>query len=310
MATGGEAGEADAAALAAPVLVQSRGVRVGDDLIVDGVVEIDRSDRDFRGHEAESAVLEDSGDGRLVENVLAKTLEISCENGEVGVSGKVVYRTVRGRVVQCCATLGSGDAIDDRSQLGSVCVVRRQTDDSSWQETGEGGVVDEQNSAGDVSRGTSGAPALDIELGSIVVLKSGSPTSGDGASTVTNTHDCVAVGRELQGGREVVHSAHAVEHTPTCKTPGTEGSIERFIVRAGDNVSLRDVTVEDESLKGNNGVGLLSEQLVVVRWRAVDERAVLGCVERYKLVKRGIGDQRLKTVVTVAMAVPLMEVVR
>jgi hypothetical protein len=35
------------------------------------VVEVDRGDRDFGGHEAESAVLEDGGDGRLVVDVLA-----------------------------------------------------------------------------------------------------------------------------------------------------------------------------------------------------------------------------------------------
>jgi hypothetical protein len=71
MSTAREAREADAAALTAPVFVQSRCVRVWNDLVVDGVVEVDRGDRDFGGHEAESAVLEDGGDGRLVVDVLA-----------------------------------------------------------------------------------------------------------------------------------------------------------------------------------------------------------------------------------------------
>jgi hypothetical protein len=129
------------------------------------VVEVDGRDRDFGGHEAEVAVLEDGGDGRLVEKTLAcerrnmavskcksilpvggtrtETLEVRRQDGEVGVSGEVVDHTVRGSVVQCLATLGSDDAVNDRAQLGSVCVVRGQANDSRWQETGDGGVVDE-----------------------------------------------------------------------------------------------------------------------------------------------------------------------
>jgi hypothetical protein len=70
-----------------------------------------------------------------------ESLNVSRQEREVGVFGEIVGRTVCGSVVQCLATLGSEDAVNDRAKRCSVCIVGGQANDGSWQEAGEGGVV-------------------------------------------------------------------------------------------------------------------------------------------------------------------------
>lgn len=99
--------------LVAPVVVQRRGIEVGDNLIVACVVQIDRCNGRLICVDPHDILLKDSADGRVVQQALAQRLELGGQDGLVGKVENVVLSAVLVGIVDLGASEGGDDFVVD-----------------------------------------------------------------------------------------------------------------------------------------------------------------------------------------------------